>query len=51
MKFVSRKNKNSTKKDITQYFGAWKLDKSAEEIIADVQNSRTSGKTRVLKEI
>ena len=51
MEFVSRKNKNSTKKDITKYFGAWKSDKSAEEIIADIQNSRTSGKTRILEEI
>jgi len=33
-----------------KYFGAWKTDKSAEEIIADIYNSRTSEKTRILED-
>jgi hypothetical protein len=31
--------------------GAWKSDKSAEEIISDIYDSRTSGKTRILEEL
>ncbi|MDR2205390.1 MAG: hypothetical protein LBE36_04465 [Flavobacteriaceae bacterium] len=38
----------SEKTDIMKYFGAWKTDKSAAEIIADIRDSRTSGKTRNL---
>ena len=30
--------------------GAWKSEKSAEEIIADIFNSRNSGKTRFLED-
>ena len=48
MEFVSQKNK---KKDIMKYFGAWESDKGAEEIIAEIQDSRTSGKTRILEEL
>ena len=41
-------SKKSKKAGIMKYFGAWKTDKSAEEMIADIHNSRTSGKTRIL---
>jgi len=43
----SKKNENA---GIMKYFGAWKTDKSAEEIIADIYNSRTSEKTRILED-
>jgi hypothetical protein len=39
------------KDDIMQYFGAWKSDKTAEEIIADIYDSRSSNRTRVLAEL
>jgi len=45
-RFEERKENEKT--GIMKYFGAWKTDKSAEEIIADIRNSRTSGKTRIL---
>ena len=41
-------SKKNEKAGIMKYFGAWKTDKSAEEIIADIRSSRTSGKTRIL---
>ena len=43
-------SEESKKNNITKYFGAWKTDKSAEEIIADIRDSRTSGKTRILED-
>ena len=45
-----KENKKKGKADIMKYFGAWKTDESAEEIIAEIRNSRTSGKTRVLED-
>jgi hypothetical protein len=51
VKPVVKKNKKKEKGDILKYFGAWKSDRSAEEIIADIYNSRSSGKTRILEEL
>jgi len=50
VEYASEKSKKNKKGDIAKYFGAWKTDKSAEEIIADIKNSRTSGKTRILED-
>jgi|GEM_PF-2422493 len=36
---------------LLKLFGAWKSEKSAEEIIANIYSSRTSGKTRVLEKL
>jgi hypothetical protein len=46
----SAENKKNGKAGIMKYFGAWKTDKSAKEIIADIHNNRTSGKTRILED-
>jgi hypothetical protein len=43
--------KKNQKRDIMKYFGAWKTDKSAEEIIAEIRDSRTFGKTRFLENL
>ena len=51
VEYVSKENKKPEKADIMKYFGAWKTDKSAEEIIADIRDSRTSGKTRFLEKL
>ena len=51
VKYVSKEKKKSEKKDIMKYFGSWKTDRSAEEIIAEIRNSRTSGKTRFIEEL
>ncbi|MDR1780559.1 MAG: hypothetical protein LBR50_07515 [Tannerella sp.] len=37
------------KKDILKYFGTWQSDKSAEEIISEVYESRSTGNTRILE--
>ena len=50
---IEHRFEENNKKDqagIMKYFGAWKTDKSAEEIIANIHNSRTSGKTRILED-
>ena len=44
------KQRIETKEDrLLKLCGAWKSEKSAEEIIATIYNSRTSEKTRVLE--
>jgi len=43
-------NKKNEKTGIMKYFGVWKTDDSAEKIIEDICNSRTSGKTRILED-
>ena len=43
------KDKKDERKGILKYYGAWKSKKSAEEIIADIYDSRTSGVTRKLE--
>jgi len=45
-----KRSKKKATSDIMKYFGAWKSDESAEEIIAEIHNSRTSGKTRILED-
>ena len=46
-----RKTHTESKEDrLLKLCGAWKSEKSAEEIIATIYNSRTSGKTRILEE-
>lgn len=39
------------KTGILKYFGAWNTTTPAEEIIADIRNSRTSGKTRIVENL
>jgi len=43
-------SKNEEKTGIMKYFGVWETDKSAEEMIENIRNSRTSGKTRILED-
>ena len=45
------KDKNVERKGITKYYGAWKSEKSAEKIIADIYDSRTSNVTRKLEKL
>ena len=41
-----------TKEDrLLKLCGAWKSEKSAEEIVANIYNSRTSEKTRILEKL
>jgi len=51
---VKREEKNDieTKEArLLKLCGAWKSEKSAEEIIANIYDSRTSGKTRILEKL
>ena len=45
-----KESKKIEKSGIMKYFGAWKKDKSAEEIISGIRKSRTSGKTRIIED-
>ena len=45
------KNKESKESRLIKLCGVWKSEKSAEEIIANIYTSRTSGKTRILETI
>ncbi|MDR3339453.1 MAG: hypothetical protein LBT25_05055 [Candidatus Symbiothrix sp.] len=47
----TEKEKRISNDDFMKLCGAWKSDKSAEEIVADIRNSRISGKTRILEEL
>jgi hypothetical protein len=38
----------SKEKDFYSLYGTWKSDKSAEEMIDEIRNSRSSGKTRII---
>jgi hypothetical protein len=38
----------SKEKDFYSLYGTWKSDKSAEEIIDEIRESRTYGKTRII---
>jgi hypothetical protein len=42
------KERQSKEKELYRLYGAWKSDKSAEEIIDEIQISRNSGNTRVI---
>ena len=48
---VPAEDKKNETRDITKYYGAWKSEKAAEEIIADIYGSRTSGVTRKLEKL
>ena len=41
----------SKEERLVELCGAWISEKSAEEIVSDIYNSRTSGKTRILEKI
>jgi hypothetical protein len=45
------KTEETKKEKLIKLYGAWKSDKSAEEIIEDIRSSRTSGKTRFLEKL
>ena len=51
IKYEEKKNMESKEERLIKLCGAWKSEKSAEEIIADIYSSRTSGKTRILEEL
>jgi hypothetical protein len=44
-------NKENRENRLMKLCGAWISEKSAEDIISDIYNSRTSGKTRILEKI
>jgi hypothetical protein len=46
-----KENRKNEKTGIMKYFGVWKTDESAEDIIENIRSSRTSGKTRILENI
>ena len=48
-----KENNNMERKEakLLKLCGAWKSKRSAEEIIADIYSSRSSGKTRILEEL
>ncbi|GHT59178.1 hypothetical protein AGMMS50239_05210 [Bacteroidia bacterium] len=48
---ITETKKETREERFMKLFGAWESDKSAEEIIAEIYNSRTSGKTRILEEL
>ncbi|KAA6301813.1 MAG: hypothetical protein EZS26_001976 [Candidatus Ordinivivax streblomastigis] len=43
------KEQSIKEQDFYSLYGAWKSDSSAEEIIAEIKNSRRSGKTRIIE--
>jgi recombinational DNA repair ATPase RecF len=42
------KEQKSNEQKFYSLFGSWKSDKSAEEIVAEIRNSRSSGQTRFI---
>ena len=51
---IKHEKKNDTESRESRLFklcGTWKSEKSAEEIITDIYNSRSSGETRVLEKL
>ena len=49
--YEEKNNMESKDNRLSKFCGAWKSEKSAEEIIADIYKSRNSGKTRVIEEL
>ena len=47
----NRNNTDNRENRLLNLCGAWKSEKSAEEIIADIYKSRNSGKTHILEEL
>ena len=48
---IGKNNIESKENRLLNLCGAWKSEKSAEDIIADIYKSRNSGKTRILEEM
>jgi len=44
-------NKESREDRLMKLCGAWMSEKSAEDIISDIYESRTSGETRILEKV
>jgi len=51
IKYESQTSTKSKEDQLLKLCGAWKSEKSAEEIIANIYNSRTSGQTRILNRL
>jgi len=51
VKYEEKKNIETKEERLLKLCGAWKSEKSAEEIIANIYNSRTSEKTRILEKL
>jgi len=51
VKHEEKKNVETKEERLLKLCGAWKSEKSAEEIIANIYNSRTSEKTRILEKL
>ena len=49
IKYEEKTSIESKEDRLLQLCGAWKSEKTAEEIIANIYNSRTSEKTRILE--
>ena len=49
IKYEEETNIENKEDKLIRLCGAWKSEKSAEEIIANIYSSRTSGKTRILE--
>ena len=48
---VKSTNNKSKENRLMKLCGAWKSNKSAEDIIANIYNDRVSGRTRILEEL
>jgi hypothetical protein len=51
IKYERKTNTENKEAQLLKLCGAWKSEKSAEEIIANIYNSRISGKTHILEEL
>jgi hypothetical protein len=51
VKYEQKKSVETKEERLLKLCGAWKSEKSAEEIIADIYNSRSSNKTRILEKL
>jgi len=51
VKNVEKTKIESQEEKLSKLCGAWVSEKSAEEIIADIYNSRSSGNTRIIEEL
>ena len=51
VKYEEKKSIETKEDRLLKLCGAWKSEKSAKEIIANIHDSRTSGKTRTLEKL
>jgi len=51
VKYIEKTKIESKEDKLSKLCGAWVSEKSAEDIIADIYNSRSSGNTRIIEEL